>query len=456
MRISRWIVVALLLVAGVAGAPQSANAADGAVLSLDVPGPYVTEEPLNASGILTRTGGSGTSAAEPVADAEVVISYIATSGGIFEQARGRTDGSGRYAVTVPGSWAYFRENSATLVASSYVDGLPVTSRKITFTSVVRTFFRMIVEPTGPVASGSMLTFVGSVSWSGGMRSGALDHQPVTLEFSADGRTWKPADRGLLGGYDATDRFWLEAKATASGYWRVAFAGNAYTLPSRSPLRRVEIRDGTRTILSTRTSKAAHTVSFTGRLTVKKGRSWVAPGIRTVSIRSLRRGTTKAVELTRVRTKRDGSFAGKIKTRVTGSLIARFTGAGVQLPSEARRWVEMRAKASVRSEKVAPSTVKGGSPVIYSGRLLSCDTAGKCAKALAKRTLRIMFLDADRSTPVHVGTVTTDASGRFRFRTRASATGEFSAVFAADATHLGTTSRGAFLAVTGNARKDRGR
>ncbi|MCM2392142.1 HtaA domain-containing protein [Streptomyces albipurpureus] len=155
------------------------------------------------------------------------------------------------------------------------------------------------------------------------------------------------------------------------------------------------------------------------------------------IESRVKGTTTWKKATSATTAANGTFSATATATVDSDWRARYGGtADVKTSSSAVDAVDVRLKTAISGFNASPEPVRKGRSLTVVGTLRGLDGTWKNA---ASQSVTISFQANGSKTWTNLGTVRTNSKGVFTKAFTASKDGNWRAVFAANASYLGTTS-----------------
>lgn len=290
-----------------------------------------------------------------------------------------------------------------------------------------------------VDQGGLTRLTGRLAYKEGDSWKEYDGQQVFIAFKPVGGSYSRVGSVTT---DDHGRFAVTQKVTRSGWWRAEFAGATDTEPTTSDSDRVDVRAPSRATrvtgfdASPEPVDAGDTLRLSGRLEIA-GHFWSGYAGQRVRILFKPDGGYRWQYVTSDWTDGHGRFDARVTARASGWWRAEFAGAeGVTRSSSGSDYVSVRvprpiprpsAATRVIKFNAAPEPVRYGRYLTFRGALQVWDDGWE---GYGHRKVSLWFKKAGGHW-TYVKTLTTNGSGKFWAKSKATRSGSWKVVFAGD-------------------------
>ncbi|WP_067485605.1 hypothetical protein [Actinomadura hibisca] len=293
------------------------------------PAPKVVGETVRVTGKLTRRTSSGTWV--PFAGETV---HLAGPDG-KRLASSVTAADGGFSAPVVVTWNPTYQVTYEPTGKDYSRSSAVLPTKGPLPLMYRTKVEGVNAGPEPVAMGGTVTMAGRVTRQIPGGTQPVPQAWVVAQFSADGKKWRNVGNYFVA--DAKGAFKATARASASGYWRTVYDGDAYHLASQSVSDHVVARYRTGFTgfnASPEPVRKGRALTVSGKLVRQVG-NWKPAGKGTaVNVYFKAAGSTKWTLLAVVKTDAKGAFRKAFKAAKDGTWLATYKGSATYLGSSA--------------------------------------------------------------------------------------------------------------------------
>ncbi|MFI6522244.1 hypothetical protein ACIBF1_42325 [Spirillospora sp. NPDC050679] len=300
------------------------------------PAPKVVGETVRVTGKLTRRTSNGTWA--PFAGETV---HLAGPDG-RRLASPVTAADGGFSAPVVVTWNPTYQVTYEATGGDYSPSSAVLPTKGPLPLMYRTKVEGVNAGPEPVATGGTVTMAGRVTRQIPGGTQPVPQAWVVAQFSADGKKWRNVGDYFVA--DAKGAFKVTAKASASGYWRTVYGGDAYHLASQSVSDHVAARYRTGFTgfnASPEPVRKGRALTVSGKLVRQVG-TWKPAGKGTaVNVYFKASGSTKWTLLAVVKTDARGAFRKAFTASKDGTWRAYYAGSSAYMKWHADDYVDVR-------------------------------------------------------------------------------------------------------------------